>query len=238
MYTDDICEDRAGATGALAATPVEQKARGGRWPDSLRAILMGRIGRSEVPARRYWLRFLDAPLTSEIRAAGALDVDELVDAIPRILRCDEGRVSRETIQEWWEFAMRRRWLERVGSLWGLTERAENDLRAEHERANSPDPRRMAGSVARWMISSLIGAVGLASGRYLVPGAAILAVAGTIIVSLLLAGAVTRAIEPSLDRWLARRACDWLQGRPIWPARGTNRSQAEFSRLYQLARIVQ
>jgi hypothetical protein len=37
------------------------------WPDSLRAILMGRVARSEVPARRYWLRFLNAPETDADR---------------------------------------------------------------------------------------------------------------------------------------------------------------------------
>lgn len=84
------------------------------WPDSLFAILMGRVARSEVPARRYWLRFLDAPLVSEIRAAGALDFDELAGAVSRILRCDESRVSRETIHEWWEFACADAGLSRLG----------------------------------------------------------------------------------------------------------------------------
>jgi peptidoglycan/LPS O-acetylase OafA/YrhL len=92
---------------------------------------------------------------------------------------------------------------------------------------------MAGSVARWTIPSLVGAVGLASGRYLVLEAAVLAVAAAIAASLLIAGAITRAIEPSMNRWFARRACDWLEGRPIRPARGTNRGQAAFSRLYQV-----
>lgn len=201
---------------------------------SLWAILTGRTPRSEVWVRRYWLRFLDAPLTSEIRAAGSLDFDELADAVPRILRCDEDRVDRETIQEWWEFAVRRRWLEPVGPRWGLTERADNDLRAEYERVNSPDPRRLAAGIARWVLpTGLVGAVGLLSAKYLSIDLAIVATAGVIIVSLLLAAAVIQVVRRPTDRWFARRACDWLEGRPIWPARGTNRGEAAFSRLDQV-----
>jgi hypothetical protein len=193
---------------------------------------MGRVDRSEVPARRYWLQFLDAPLAGEIRAAGALDFDELVGAVSWILRCDEGQVHRETIHEWWEFAMRRRWLEPVGPRWGLTERAENDLRAEEERVNSPDPKRLAGHVSRWVIpGSLGGATGLLGAKYLPIDLAILAIAVVVIVGLLLAEAFSRATDPSTNRWLARRACDWLEGRPIQLTFGANRKPADFTRLY-------
>jgi hypothetical protein len=199
--------------------------------DSLFAILMGRVDRSEIPVRRYWLKFLDAPLAREIRLAGALDFDELADAVPRILRCDESLVSKETIQEWWEFAMRRRWLEPVESLRGLTEKAEHDLRAERERVNSPDPRHLARGVVRWVIpSSLAGATGLLGATYLSIDLAILAVADVVIVGLLLAEAFSRAADPSTDRWLARRPCDWLEGRPVTVALGTNRNPADFIRL--------
>jgi hypothetical protein len=204
------------------------------WPDSLRAILTGRVARSAVPARRYWLRFLDAPLAGEIRAAGALGFDELVDAVPRILRCDEGQVDRETIEEWWEYAKRRRWLEEVGSLWALTERARKELQEKQERVKSPDPKHLASGLARWVIpTSLVAFAGLASGRYLVLESAILVMAGVIIVGLLLAAATSRATDPPTDRWLARGACDWLEGRRIWPALGTNRDQVDFTRLYDL-----
>jgi len=216
--------------GGGAITPA------GAWPDSLVAILTGRVARSEVPARRYWLRFLDAPLAGEIRAAGSLDFDELAGAVPRILRCDESRVNRETIQEWWEYAKRRGWLEPAGALWRLSDRALGDLREEHKRVNSPDPRHLAGGLARWVIpTSLVGIAGLASGRYLVLEAAILVMAGVIIVSLLLAAGMSRAIERPMDRWLARRACDWLEGRPIPLAFGANRKSADFTRLYELGK---
>ena len=221
-----------GAT-APTSTPAEDSAS--VWSDSLRAILMGRVGRSEVPARRYWLRFLDAPFTQEIRAAGALDFDELADALPRILRWDESQIDRRTIEEWWEYAKRRRWLEPVGSRWGLTEKAEKDLRAEYERVNSPDTKRLAGHVSRWVIpGSLAGATGLLGAEHLSIELAILAIAGVIIVGLLLSEAFSRATDPSTDRWFARRACDWLEGRPIKLAFGANRKSADFTRIYELS----
>jgi hypothetical protein len=205
------------------------------WPDSLFAILMGWVDRSQIPVRRYWLKFLDAPLASEIRAAGALDFDELASAVPRILQCDEDRVHRETIQEWWEYSKRRRWLEPVESLWGLTERAESDLRAEQERVNSPDTKRLAGNVSRWLIpGSLAGATGLLGAKYLSVDLAILAIAVVMIIGLLLAAATSRATDPSTDRWFARRACDWLEGRPVPWALGANRHPADFTRLYELS----
>jgi hypothetical protein len=226
----DAEDDTNGKLTLATNMPAEDSADA--WSDSLSAILLGRVDRSEVPARRYWLKFLDAPLAREIRAAGALNFDELARAVPRILRCDESRVNRETIQEWWEYSERRSWLEPVGPLWQLSNKALSDLREEHERVNSPDPRHLAGGLARWVIpTSLVGLAGLASGRYLVLEAAILVMAGVIIVSLLLAAGMSRAIERPMDRWLARRACDWLEGHRIRPARGTNHGQAEFSRLY-------
>jgi hypothetical protein len=214
------------------ATSVPAEDSAGTWPDSMRAILLGRVARSEVPARRYWLRFLDAPLTSEIRLAGALDFDELMAAVPRILRCDASRVDRQTIQEWWEFAMRRRWFEQVGPRWGLTERADKDLRTERERVNSPDPRRLAAGIARWVLpTGLAGAIGVISAKYLSIDLAIVATAVLIIIGLLLAAATSRATDPSMDRWFARRACDWLEGRPVLWAFGANRESANFTRLY-------
>jgi len=143
-----------------------------------------------------------------------------------------GRLSRETIQEWWEYSKRRRWLEPVGSLWGLSEMGSRDLRAERERVNSPDPKRLASGVTRWVIpTSIVGFVGLAGGRYLVLEGAILVLAGAIIATLLLVAGALRILEPSVNRWFARRACDWLDGRPVRWAFGTNHQPADFCRLY-------
>jgi hypothetical protein len=229
-------QDQALATSALAALPVKQGRRRGRRPYSLLAILTGGVDRSEPPARRYWLRCLDAPFARAFRSAGALDVGELATEAPRILRCAEDQIDIATIEEWWEFSVRRGWLEATesGSLWRLTERARADLREERERINNPDPVRLAGNVARWALpTGIAGAVGIASGKHLELGVAILVVVGAAILGLLLAAGLWGLLEPRMDRSLACRACDWLEGRRIWPARGTNRGQAEFSRLYEM-----
>ena len=164
----DVEDNTDGELTLAIGAQAEGSARPDR-SDSLRAILMGRVARSEEPARRYWLRFLDAPLAKEFRDAGALDIDGLVGAVPGILRCDESLVEKETIHEWWEFAVRRRWLEPVGLRWSLTERAEGDLRAEQERVNSPDPKRIARDLARWVIpTSLAGATWLLGVKVSIP----------------------------------------------------------------------
>jgi hypothetical protein len=220
-----------GGGSAPASAPAEGSASAA-WPDSLSAILLGRVARSEVPARRYWLRFLDAPLAGEIRAAGALDFDELVGAVPRVLRCDEGRISRETIQEWWEYSERRRWLEPVGSLWRLSNKALADLREEHERVNSPDPKRLARDIAHGVIpTSMAGATWLLGAKYLSLDLAVLSLGIVVIIGLLLSAAISRVTDPSTNRWFARRACDWLEGRSTRLAFGANRNPTEFSRLY-------
>jgi hypothetical protein len=230
----DAEDNKDGGNPAVTPTVSAERPAGDVWPDSLRAILMGRVARSEIPARRYWLRFLDEPLAKEFRDAGALDIDGLVGVAPRILRCDENSVKKETIQEWWEYSKRRRWLEPVESLWGLTERAENDLRKERERVNSPDAKRLASKVSHWVIpGSLAGATGLLGAKYLSIDLAILAIAVVVIVGLLLAEVFSRATDPSMDRWFARRACGWLEGRPVPWALGVNRNPADFARLYEL-----
>jgi hypothetical protein len=176
--------------------------------------------------RRGWLRFLDALLASEIRAAGALDLHELADAAPQILRCDKDRIRVETIEEWWEFAWRRGWLERAGGRCRLTETARGDLREQREQENSPDPKLWAREIARLAVAFLAGAAGLFS-RNLEVTAAILIVASVIIVGLVLVAGIRRLIERPSDRWFARLACDSLEGPP-----GTlRRTQSPPKRLY-------
>jgi hypothetical protein len=221
--------DRAAAPASAPAEDSPSSA----WPDSLSAILTGRVARSEVPARRYWLRFLDALLAGEIRAAGALGFDELVGAVPRILRCDQSRVETATIEEWWEYAKRRGWLEPAGSLWRLSDKALADLHEEHERVNSPDPKRLARDTARWVIpTSMAGATWLLGAKYLSLDLAVLSLGIVVIIGLLLSAAISRVTDPPTDRGLARRACDWLEGRPVPWALGANRRSADFSRLYE------
>jgi hypothetical protein len=220
-----------------SAPIVRQSEQGARRPDhgasgSLFAILTGRASRSAVRARRYWLTFLDASLAREIRAAGAMDVKELAAVAPRVLGCDADRIGLETIQEWWEYTWRRGWLEPTGSRCRLSPTARAELRAESERVNSPDPKRLAGGLARWVIlPSLTGtAVAVTRGSLSIE-IAVLVIAAVIAVGLLITGAVSAVTDPVSDRWLARRACDWLEGRPLRAPFGASIKAAAFTRLY-------
>jgi hypothetical protein len=81
----DAEDDTEGKSTLTTSVPAEDSTNAA-WPDSRFAILMGRVARSEVPARRYWLRFLDAPLAKEFHASGAFDLEALAGAVPMILR--------------------------------------------------------------------------------------------------------------------------------------------------------
>jgi hypothetical protein len=94
--------------------------------------------RSEPRERRRWLRFLDFVLTDEIREAGALSREELMKMSARPLR---ERASRETIEEWWEYAHRRNWLEEHGTgRWRMTSLGREEVREIRRRVSGPEIR--------------------------------------------------------------------------------------------------
>jgi hypothetical protein len=168
--------------------------------------------RSDPRTRRDWLRLLDPVLTDEIRDAGALSCDELVEMAARPLK---GQVSRETIEEWWEYAHRRGWLEEYDSRSRrLTSTAKADLHARRQRVAAPDPAEWAKTLLRWTVAGVIGAATYLSGRYGAVWIAILIICVTVAVALFIASPIVRAFDRSSDRWLACRACDWLDGRRI------------------------
>jgi peptidoglycan/LPS O-acetylase OafA/YrhL len=73
----------------------------------------------------------------------------------------------------------------------------------------------AKAIVKWVLPTVtIGAVAVLSGKYLASWLAILVVCATIALSLLILGLISRVVDPPLDRWIARRACDWLDGRRV------------------------
>jgi len=188
--------------------------------------------RSDPRERRRWLRFLDLVLTDEIRDAGALSCDELMQMAARPLK---ERASRETIEEWWEYSRRRSWLEEYGDgRWRLTSGGREELREERRRASQPDPLVGAKAITKWVLAAgAIGAAGLLSGKHLTTGIAILIISAIIVLALLLAALITRFLDPPADRWFARRACDWLDGRRVrWWIRQHPAVEGEVRRLYE------
>jgi hypothetical protein len=189
--------------------------------------------RSDPRERRGWLRGLDLVLTDEIRDAGALSREELMQMAAQPLR---ERASRETIEEWWEYADRRSWLEEHGAgRWRLTSIGREEVQERRQRASQPDPLAGARAITKWALAAgVIGAASLLSGKYLTTGLAILAVCAAIVLGLLIVALVTSLLDVPTDRWIARNACDWLDGgRFRWWIRQHPAIEGEFRRLYQV-----
>jgi hypothetical protein len=93
--------------------------------------------RSAPRRRRRWLRELDSPLGREFEDAGALSCAELVELSAEPLRrC----ASPQTVEEWWQYAYRRGWLEDHGyECRRLTAFGRAELRDRRERDAWPEP---------------------------------------------------------------------------------------------------
>ncbi len=172
--------------------------------------------RSDPRERREWLRFLDPVLADEIRWAGALSCEELITLTDRPLK---GRASAETIQEWWEYARRRGWLAaHEADRFQLTDSARADLQARREYLSQPNPFEGAKAVAKWGLPGVLGvagyAAGYAAGTTSLVALAILGFCVVLVLGLVLAGMIMRWIDRPTERWAARRACDWLEGRRV------------------------
>lgn len=188
--------------------------------------------RSDPRARRRWLRFLDPVLTDEIREAGALSCEELIEMAGGPL---DGRASRETIEEWWEYAHRRSWLEEYGTgRRRLTSLGRADVRELRQRISGPDPAEGGKTIIRRALpAGAIGAAALLSGNYLTIGIAIVAVCVTLALMFFIAAPIGRLMDRPMDRWIARRACDWLDGRRVrWWIRQHPAITGEVRRLYE------
>ena len=188
--------------------------------------------RSDPRERRRWLRFLDLVLTDEIRDAGALSPQELMQLAALPLK---DRISRETIEEWWEYAHRRNWLEEHGTgRWRVTSSGREELRVRREYLAGPDPADWAKTLMGWTLAGgAIGAAGYLSGKYGKLWILILAVCLIVALLLFMASPIARAADRPLDRWFARRACDWLDGRRVrWWIRQHPPVEGEVRRLYE------
>jgi len=101
--------------------------------------------RSDPRERRRWLRGLDFVLTDEIRDAGALSSEELMQMSAEPLR---QQASRETIEEWWEYAQRRGWLEEHEAgrcrLTNLGREEVREIRRRGRRNRAPPSAMGAG----------------------------------------------------------------------------------------------
>jgi hypothetical protein len=187
--------------------------------------------RSDPRKRRSWLRDLDAVLTHEIGLAGSLSCGELGEPASRPLK---NRATRSTIEEWWEYAFRRGWLEEhAGGRCRLAAACREDLRTIRAGDQWLDPAHIATAIARWVLpAGALGATGYLSGSH--PGAVvvILVVGIGLTIGLFLTAPLVRVYNRRLERQTARRACDWLEDRPVrFAAAAPAAGEARTARLY-------
>lgn len=146
-----------------------------------------------------------------------------------------GRASRETIAEWWEYTCRRGWIEeQAAGRWWVSRLGREELHEQRRRASQPDPLVGAKAVTKWVLAvGVVGAAGLLSNKHLTTELAILAICATIVVALLIGGLLTRFLDPPVDRWMARCACDWLEGRRVdWRVWTVSAANGKVARLYE------
>jgi hypothetical protein len=178
----------------------------------------------QVPERkiRAFLRDLDALLAEEIRDAGTLDPSQLARAATSRLGKDV--ISQAIVDQWWEYAWRRGWLEEAGMRCRLSSVASVDLQAARDRTAGPRWGEWAKAIARWTIAGgVVGLAGILSGKNnLAVAISVLVILGALVVTFAIAEPISRLMDRPFDIWIARQACDWLDGRPV---RGSIRSRA-------------
>jgi hypothetical protein len=189
--------------------------------------------RSDPRQRRRWLRNLDSLLAGELEEAGALSCAELTDLAAEPLR---GHASSATIEEWWEFAYRRGFLEEVGGgRCRLSASGRAEVRAARQRDAGLDQAALGRSILKWLLpASAVGVTAYLSGRH--PGATvtIVAIAVGVAIGLILLAPLMRRFDRAVDQRFARHACDWLEDRPMAVVRDCASRALPATRLYSEA----
>jgi hypothetical protein len=160
--------------------------------------------------------------------AGAISCQELAVLAQRRLKV---RGAAGTIEEWWEYAYRRSWIEEhTPGRCRLTSMGRQDLEKLRKTNAVTDPAEVAKAILRWVApgGSLLLIVALVVERHPTVAATILIIAIAAAVMLFIAAPSIRLLDRWLDRSVARRACRWLEdehvrfGPPVEP--GTRASR--------------
>ena len=177
------------------------------------------------------MRDLDSPLGSELEDAGTLSCAELVELAAQPLR---GRGSSATIEEWWEYAYRRGWIEQQGdNRCRLTVTGLSGLHARRRSDAVIDHGALGRAILRWLLpASAVGASGYLAGKFSASAISIVIIAVGLAVCLILLAPLTRSVSRAMSRQDARRACDWLDGRSVPLARGGASLTHPAKRLYR------
>jgi hypothetical protein len=186
--------------------------------------------RSDPRRRRWWLRDLDSPLGRELEEAGTLSCAELVEMAIQPLR---GRGSSATIEEWWEYAYRRGWIERHGyNRCRLTATGLSGLHARRGSDALIDHAALGRAILKWLLpAGVLGASSYLAGRFPSWTAMIVTIAFGVGVGLILVSPLMKSVNRLMARQEARRACDWLDDRSVFLVRHGASPANPASRLY-------
>lgn len=186
--------------------------------------------RSDPRKRRRWLRYLDSLLAGELEEAGTLSCAELTRVAAEPLR---GRASSATIEEWWEYAYRRGFLEEVGrGRCRLSSNGRADVSAARQRDAGVDQAALGRSILKWLLpASAVGVTAYLSGRRPAATVTIVAIAVGVAAGLILLAPPMRWFDRAVDQGFARRACDWLEDRPMALVRDRANPALPATRLY-------
>lgn len=202
-----------------------------RQPEERTSVDDSNHTRSDPRRRRRWLQDLDSALGRELEEAGTLSCAELVELAVQPLR---GRGSSATIEEWWEYAYRRSWIEEHGdNRCRLTPAGLSGLLARRRSDAMIDLGALGRAILKWLLpAGALGASAYLAGRFPAWAASIVIVAAGIAVCLILTVPPMRWVHRLTARQDARYACDWLDDRYVRLARGGASPTRPAKRLYR------
>lgn len=169
--------------------------------------------RSDPRRRRVWLAQLDPILGEEILQAGAVSCEELVLLAERPLK---NRGSPAAIEEWWEYAYRRSWIEEhTPERCRMTDVGREGLEKLRQSSAGTDPAELGKGLLKWIApTGAVAVTAYLSNKQDGAVAAILLIGLAVAAMLFLAAPLVKLLGGPLDRSVARRACMWLEDRDL------------------------
>lgn len=125
-----------------------------------------------------------------------------------------------TIEEWWEYAYRRSWIEEhTPGRCRLTDTGRQGLEKLRQDSAGIDPAELAKGLLRWIApTAAVVVTAYVSSRHDGTVAAILLIGIAVALMLFIAAPLVKLLDGPLDRLVARRACRWLEDEDLWFAR--------------------
>jgi hypothetical protein len=125
-----------------------------------------------------------------------------------------------TIEEWWEYAYRRSWIdEHTPGRCRVTDVGREGLEKLRQASAGTDPAELAKGLLRWIApTGAVVVTAYVSSKHDGAVAAVLLIGIAVAVMLFIAAPLVKMLDGPLDRLVARRACKWLEDQELWFAK--------------------